>query len=121
MISFIFDVEADGSLFNGKLFHDMNISESGSSDGMKVDREGHVYCTGPGGVWVLDSDGKHLGTIVTAEKPSNCAWGDEDWRTLSITACTSVYLIRVNIPGNNVGKWTSRSRQNLVNNNLMVK
>jgi gluconolactonase len=61
--------------------------------------EGRVYCTGAGGVWVFDSMGKHLGTIVTPEKPSNCAWGDDDWCSLYITAVTSVYKIRVNIPG----------------------
>ena len=95
----VFDVQADGSLSNGRIFHDMNIDEPGSPDGMKVDVNGHIYCTGPGGVWVFDGEGKHLGTIVTPEKPSNCAWGDNDWQSLYITARTSVYRIRVNIPG----------------------
>ena len=95
----IFDVGDDGSLSGGSLFHDMNVSIPGSPDGMKVDVEGRVYCTGAGGVWVFDPAGNHLGTIVTPEKPSNCAWGDDDWRSLYITASTSVYKIRVNTPG----------------------
>ncbi len=95
----VFDVEPDGTLSGGSVFCDMNVSDPGSPDGMKVDVAGHVYCTGAGGVWVFDSDGKHLGTLMTPEKPSNCAWGNEDWRTLFITAGTSVYKVRVNTPG----------------------
>jgi gluconolactonase len=94
-----FDVRADGSLAGGAVFHDMNISTPGAPDGMKVDAEGRVYCTGAGGVWVFEPDGKHLGTIVVPEKPSNCAWGDSDWRSLYITACTSVYRTRATTPG----------------------
>ncbi len=77
----------------------MNIKVAGSPDGMKVDVQGHLFCTGPGGVWVFHPGGKHLGTIVTPEKPSNCAWGDHDWQSLYITARTSVYKVRVNLPG----------------------
>jgi gluconolactonase len=95
----VFKVEADGSLSGGSVFHDMNIAIPGSPDGMKVDAEGRVYCTGAGGIWVFDKDGNHLGTIVTPEKPSNCAWGGADWRTLYITACTSVYAARLRAPG----------------------
>jgi gluconolactonase len=95
----VFDVQADGSLSNGRIFHDMNVEKPGLPDGMKVDTDGNVFCTGPGGVWVLNPSGNHLGTIVTPETPSNCAWGDEDRRGLYITACNSVYRIRVNIPG----------------------
>jgi gluconolactonase len=95
----VFDVRGDGSLAGGSIFHDMNISLPGSPDGMKVDVEGRLYCAGPGGVWVFSNNGEHLGTIVTAEKPSNCAWGDRDGRTLYITAETSVYKIRLNTSG----------------------
>jgi gluconolactonase len=95
----VFDVAADGYLLNGRIFHDMNIAQPGSPDGMKVDSWGRVYCAGPGGVWVFDKEGAHLGTIITPEKPSNCAWGDDDWRSLYITARTSVYRIRANSPG----------------------
>jgi len=95
----VFDVEENGSLFNGKIFHAMNVKEPGSPDGMKIDSYGNVFCTGAGGVWVFDPEGNHLGTILTPEKPSNCAWGDDDWKSLYITARTSIYKIRLNIPG----------------------
>jgi gluconolactonase len=77
----------------------MDVTTSGSPDGMKVDTEGNLYCTGPGGVWVLNADGKHLGTIVTPQKPSNCAWGGNAGRDLYITAGTAIYRMRVNTPG----------------------
>ncbi|MCP2727287.1 SMP-30/gluconolactonase/LRE family protein [Limnofasciculus baicalensis] len=95
----VFDVQPDGTLTNGSIFHDMKVKQPGLPDGMKIDVQGNIYCTGGGGVWVFDSEGNHLGTIVTPEIPANCAWGDEDWRSLYITAQTSVYQIRVNIAG----------------------
>ncbi|MCZ6800187.1 MAG: SMP-30/gluconolactonase/LRE family protein [Nitrospirae bacterium] len=99
----VFDVRKDGSVANGRLFHDMNIQEQGAPDGMKVDEMGHLYCTGPRGIWVFNPAGDHLGTILTPEQPANCAWGDEDFRSLFITARTSVYRVRVIIPGMKVG------------------
>ena len=95
----VFDVLADGLLANGRLFHDMRGDVPGSPDGMKVNKNGNLFNTGPGGVWVFDADGNHLGTIVTPEQPANCAWGDDDWRTLYITARSSVYKVRVTVPG----------------------
>jgi gluconolactonase len=65
---------------------------------MKVDEEGRVFCAGAGGIWVFDQSGKHLGTIIVPEKPSNCAWGG-DGCSLYITAGRSVYSIRVTKPG----------------------
>jgi len=95
----VFDVRPDGTLTKGSIFYDMNVKEPGSPDGMKVDELGHVYCTGARGIWVFNAEGLHLGTILTPEQPANCAWGDKDKRTLYVTARTSVYRIRVNIPG----------------------
>lgn len=95
----VFEVDTDGRLSGGRVFHDLKSKRPGSPDGMKVDTMGNVYCTGPGGVWVIDPGGKHLGTIVTPEVPSNCAWGGDDWRSLYITAQSSVYRIRVNTQG----------------------
>ena len=95
----VFDVSEDGSLKNGRLFHDMRVPQRGAPDGMKVDAQGNVYCTGAGGVWVFDPGGQHLGTILMPEKPSNCAWGDRDCKSLYITAPAAVYRIRVSIPG----------------------
>jgi gluconolactonase len=95
----VFKVEDDGSLSGGAVFHNMNVSARGAPDGMKVDVDGRVFCTGAGGVWVFDTTGKHLGTVVVPEKPSNCAWGDDDGRSLYITAGKSVYTIRATRPG----------------------
>jgi gluconolactonase len=99
----VFDVGPEGELQNGRIFRDMNVSAKGNPDGMKVDVQGNLYCAGPGGVWVLNPDGKHLGTIVTPELPANCAWGADDLRSLYITARKSVYRIRCAIPGLPVG------------------
>ena len=94
-----FDVAADGSLSNGRIFADMHSSEDGVPDGMKVDAEGRVYCTGPGGCWVFDAAGNNLGVIVLPEVPANCAWGGGDNRTMLFTARTSVYSLRMTTPG----------------------
>ena len=68
-------------------------------DAMKVDIEGNVYCTGPGGIWIFDSAGTHLGTIATGAQTTNVAWGDADWRTLYFTTWQTLCRIRMNIPG----------------------
>jgi gluconolactonase len=95
-----FDVKPDGAIANGKLFFDMNSSkEMGVPDGMKIDRQGNIYGVGPGGVWVLSPEGKHLGTIKAPEDPANLAWGDKDAKTLYLTARTGLYRIRVNVAG----------------------
>jgi len=75
---------------------------------MKVDREGRVYCTGPAGVWIFEPGGRFIGRITTPEVPANLAWGDADWSTLYITAHSSVYRLRMNVPGIPVGKEASR-------------
>jgi gluconolactonase len=94
-----FDVASDGSLSNNRLFADMSSGEEGVPDGMKVDSEGNVFCTGPGGVWVFDKDGNHLGTLRTPEVTANCAFGGSDHRTLFLTSSTSLNSIRVKAPG----------------------
>jgi gluconolactonase len=97
-----YDVEADGSVSNGRVFADVTAEkEDGNPDGMKVDSRGNVYASGPGGVWVFAPDGKHLGTIKPPETPANCNWGD-DGMSLYITARTSVYRIRVAVSGRKV-------------------
>ncbi len=68
-------------------------------DGMKVDVEGNVYCTGPGGVWVIDQSGKHLGTILTGAQTTNVGWGGEDWKTLFITTFEFLARIQLKIAG----------------------
>jgi gluconolactonase len=63
-------------------------------DGIKVDDEGNLYVCGPGGIWVLSAEGEHLGTLRLPEAPHNLAWGDEDGKTLYVTAETSIYRLR---------------------------
>jgi gluconolactonase len=95
-----FDVQADGTLANGRVFCEMRGERSGIPDGMKVDVEGNMYCTGPGGVWVIDPSGRHLGTILTgAPQTTNCAWGGDDWKTLFMTTMDSLSRIQLKIAG----------------------
>jgi gluconolactonase len=68
-------------------------------DGIKVDKDGNLFVTGPKGIWVWDANGNHLGTIEMPEQPANLAWGDKDYSTLYITATTSVYRLRVRTRG----------------------
>jgi gluconolactonase len=81
--------------------------ERGVTDGMKVDSEGNIYCTGPGGVWIVSDAGRALGRILMPEVTANLAWGDDDWRTLYLTGSTSLYRLRVNVPGIPVGPAAS--------------
>lgn len=93
-------VNADDTFGAGELFMDMTSDKApGGPDGMKVDQKGNLYSTGPGGVWIMSPDGKHLGTIMTAELPANLAFGDADYKTLYLTARTGLYKIRLKIPG----------------------
>jgi len=95
-----FEVKPDGALSPGKVFFDVTArTEDGLPDGLKLDQQGNLYCTGPGGVWVLSPAGKHLGTIQPPETPANCAWGDADGKTLYITARTGLYRVKLLIPG----------------------
>jgi len=73
--------------------------DDGVPDGIKVDKKGNLFITGPKGIWVWDAQGHHLGTIVVPEQPANFAWGDADYRTLYITATTSVYRLRTKAQG----------------------
>jgi gluconolactonase len=99
---YIHALELDGSgrLVRRRIFADMSSDETeGVPDGMKVDVEGRVYCTGPGGTWVFAPDGKRLGIIRTPEVPANVAFGGPDLRTLFLTARTSIYALRAKVPG----------------------
>jgi gluconolactonase len=92
-----YDIQADGSAKNGRVFFDAQKLKSrerkGGCDGMKVDTEGNIWATGPGGVLVISKEGKHLGTILTGQATANCAFGGEDRGTLYITA--DMFLLRV--------------------------
>ncbi|HET6225799.1 MAG TPA: SMP-30/gluconolactonase/LRE family protein [Bacteroidia bacterium] len=94
-----YEVQPDGTLKNGKVFYDFSFTEDDEAlDGMKVDKEGNLFVSAPGGLWILSAEGKLLGKIVTPERPANMAWGD-DGKTLYMTAHTSLYKIRVNTGG----------------------
>jgi gluconolactonase len=96
----VYDFNLDGTLANGRIFaEEPGGKGDGVPDGMKVDREGNLYVTGPRGIWVWDPEAHHLGTIILPEQPANLAWGDSDDGTLYFTATTSVYRLRTSVPG----------------------
>jgi gluconolactonase len=108
-----FEVKTDGTLGEGKVFADVTSDkEAGEPDGMKLDVNGNLYCTGPGGIWIFSPEGKHLGTIKPPETPANLHWGkfaktnaeagmkpDEQATTLYITARTGLYRIQLSVAG----------------------
>ena len=95
-----YEVKPDGTLANGKLFYDMTSAAGEDAlDGLKVDRKGNLYVSGPGGLWIISADGKLLGTIAGPEHPHNFAWGDDDGKTLYLCAKTGLYRIRLKVPG----------------------
>ena len=95
-----YQVNPDGTIANGEVFHDFTSeAEPVALDGIKVDQAGHVFVSGPRGVWILSPSGKALGRIVPPEHDANFAFGDADAKSLYLTASTGLYRIRVNIPG----------------------
>jgi gluconolactonase len=95
-----YDVTADGGLAGGRVFFDMTGAPGEEAlDGLKVDQRGNLYVSGPGGLWIISPEARHLGTIRMPELPANFAWGDEDGRTLYLAARTSLYRVRLGIPG----------------------
>ena len=95
-----YELNPDGTLSNGQVFFDMTSAPGEDAlDGMKIDQKGNLYVSGPGGLWIISPEGKHLGTIIGPEHPHNMAWGDEDGKTLYLCARTGLYRIRLNIPG----------------------
>jgi gluconolactonase len=95
----VFDVQPDGSLAGSRLWAETVGKGEGAPDGMKLDVEGNVYCCGPGGIHVFNSEAKCLGVIQVPEYTANFAWGEADMRSLFMTASTSLYRIRVKVPG----------------------
>lgn len=96
----VFDFTSEHTLANGRIFgEEPGGRGDGVPDGIKVDQVGNLYVTGPKGIWVWGPEGQHLGTIVLPEQPANLSWGDADYRTLYITATTSVYRLRTKAHG----------------------
>jgi gluconolactonase len=97
-----FPVKPDGTLGEGKVFADatagVKAKKPGGPDGFKIDAKGNLFATGPGGVWVMDAAGKHLGTIATGVPTANCAFGD-DGSTLYITANDKLVRVRTTAKG----------------------
>jgi gluconolactonase len=100
------DLDSNGVMLRRRVFADMSVAEgapayakNGVPDGMKVDQAGRVFCTGTGGVWVFEPSGALIGVIETPEVCANVGWIGEDQRTLLLTATTSLYTVRVKVPG----------------------
>ncbi len=98
----VFDVAEDGSISGGEVWAVPKGAGDGGCDGMKIDSEGNLYCTGPGGLHVYASDATCLGVIEVPEVAANFTWGDDDLQAVYITASTSLYRTRVNIPGRKI-------------------
>jgi gluconolactonase len=94
-----FKVDEEWKLIGGEVLIEIKAEGEGKPDGMKLDAQGNIYCTGPRGVWVCSQEGSALGRILLPEKASNLAWGDSHRRTLFITASTSIYQISVLVQG----------------------
>ena len=106
-----YEVMPDGGLRNGRVFFDMAGAPGEEAlDGLKVDRKGNVYSSGPGGMWILSAAGKHLGTLRGPELPANMAWGDADGKTLYLCARTGLYRIRLDAEGSPVAMTGQAAR-----------
>ena len=96
----VYDVNADGSIANGRRFADnigSGVIEEGIPDGMKCDERGNIWVTGPGGVWVFDIGGTHIGTLKVPQNVGNLTWGGDDWHTLYMPSTSSLYTIRTKV------------------------
>lgn len=109
-----FDVDADGTLKSGRVFAAFKAGAEGPPDGMTVDTKGNVWSTGPGGIWVFNSAGAHLGTINIPQVAANCAWGNEDGKALYVTASTAIYRIQTEAVG--IRPWMRRESGNSSDN-----
>jgi gluconolactonase len=95
-----YEIDTQGNASKGQIFFDMtNAPGEDAIDGIKVDQKGNLYVCGPGGIWILSPEGRHLGTIKAPKSPHNLAWGGADGKTLYITAQSTLYRMPLNIPG----------------------
>ncbi len=95
----VFDVQPDAGLTNGRVWAETIAEGEGVPDGMKIDKDENLYCCGPGGIHVFDKNAESLGVIRMPEQAANFAWGDDDLRSMYITASSTVYRLRTSIPG----------------------
>ncbi len=97
---FRYELNEEGAILKKELFFDArNLNGEGGADGMKVDKKGNCYFTGPGGIIVVNAKGKHIGTITPPEIPANLGWGGKDGKTLFMTCRTGLYAIELEIEG----------------------
>jgi len=94
-----YDVTEEGGITNGRVFAEMEGEAPGNADGMKVDADGNLYSTGPGGIWIYAPSGERLDRIPVPKAPTNVAFGGPDHTTLFITAQDHVYRITLSVPG----------------------
>ncbi|WP_413989529.1 SMP-30/gluconolactonase/LRE family protein [Labrys okinawensis] len=95
----VFNVEANGHLGGGAVWAETKGNGPGAPDGMKIDSCGNLYCCGPGGIHVFDPSGDIVGVIATPEPCANFTFGDDDFRSLFITASSTLHRLRVRVPG----------------------
>ena len=95
----VFDINADGALTGGAVWSTLESDGDGVADGMKIDMENNLYCCGPGGIHILDSRAISLGVIKIPEPAANFTWGEADMKSLFVTASSSLFKLRVKIPG----------------------
>lgn len=97
---FRYELDEDGNVLEKSLFFDASeMTAKGSADGIKVDKKGNCYFTGPGGVLVINAKGDHLGTIRPPQQPANIGWGGKDGKTLFMTCRSGLYAIKLKVPG----------------------
>jgi gluconolactonase len=97
-----FDIQPDDKATNGRVWADMSSDKKpGIPDGMRVDKKGNVYDAGPGGIWILSPEGKHLGTLLLPppDRGTNLAFGDADGKTLYLMNHLSLYRVRLSVEG----------------------
>ncbi len=96
---FVYDVNSDKTVCNKRLFADLIVDGPGCADGMKIGGDGFIYCSAPGGIQVFDKSGKIVGRIAAPEVVANFTWGGKDMKDLYLTATSSLYRLRTQIPG----------------------
>jgi len=95
-----YPVQPDGTLGRVKVFFDTTSAEGEDEiAGIKVDTQGNLYVSGPGGLWILSPSGWHLGTLRSGRHPDNMAWGDADGKTLYLAAQSGLYRVRLQVFG----------------------
>jgi len=95
----IFDLKSDGTASGGRVWAETKGEDKGAPDGMKIDSEENLYCCGPGGIHVFDRQALSLGVIAFPEGVANFTFGGDDYRSLFVTASTSLYRLEVRVPG----------------------